>query len=431
MGNNSFNVPSSSPNNFVQIQLKSFICLPGQAIEGNLLLKSSKQLKFGKVLFQVKQVEWWLIHKTKKTATNQTQVSTVILEYPHLINMNLTNGISIPFSFVVPNYVLPSFEYSLYDKQGNIRNQLFVNIDELQLNTYVFIVIQKPPSSLNSPLTVSSKEDSKVLGLVDKVLKKPNDKASGVELEVSYQKDNYAFFDTIPVNIKLESAGSKLAVKKVECELRRRIKFLVYSKDEKALTWDETVYKQDLPVTTPNQTFNVQVTVAENDKMYNRYVMNQTHLTFPDKRQIITCLPSVSSSMFLCEYFIHVVAVYDQLIPVFKNVVVDLPLVISHYSTSANGNEMMMNANLQQINQQFNQGLNQIYGVNSAVYPMQQQMPMQMGQMPGMPQQQQMPMQMNNNMPQQQFINYPTEEQITNQGNSSGVPPNAGGYPTF
>jgi hypothetical protein len=300
---------------------------------------------------------------------------------------------------VLPNYVLPSFEFTLVDKAGNIRNILLIDIDELQLNAAAFILIQKPPTTLGSPLVVSSKQESKVLGLVDKVLKKPNDKASGVELEVSYQKDNYAFFDTIPLTIKLESSGSKLPVKKVECEFKRRIKFLVYSKEEKSLTWDETVYKQDLTVTTPDQTFNVAVTIAENDKMYNRYIIDQKLLTFPDKRQIITCLPSVSSSMLLCEYYVHVVAVYDQLIPVFKNVVVDLPIVVSHYC----GNTMM-NSNLQQINQQFNQGLNEINGVSNMMYPTQQQ---------------------------QQYNNYPTEEQVANQGNNSGVPPTVGGYPNF
>lgn len=400
MGNNNSSAQSNNKDNFVKIQLKSYIYLPGQTIEGSLFLKSSKQLKFGKIIFQVQQLEQWVAAKGKKSAKNQTKVSTVILEYPHLINTSLSNGITIPFSFVLPNYVLPSFEFTLVDKAGNIRNILLIDIDELQLNAAAFILIQKPPTTLGSPLVVSSKQESKVLGLVDKVLKKPNDKASGVELEVSYQKDNYAFFDTIPLTIKLESSGSKLPVKKVECEFKRRIKFLVYSKEEKSLTWDETVYKQDLTVTTPDQTFNVAVTIAENDKMYNRYIIDQKLLMFPDKRQIITCLPSVSASMLLCEYYVHVVAVYDQLIPVFKNVVVDLPVVVSHYCENT-----VMNSNLQQINQQFNQGLNEINGASSVVYPPQQQ--------------------------QQQYNNYPTEEQVANQGNNSGMPPTMGGYPNF
>jgi hypothetical protein len=86
---------------------------------------------------------------------------------------------------------------------------------------------------------------------------------------------------------------------------------------------------------------------------------------------------------------------------VFKNVVVDLPVVVSHYC----GNTIM-NSNLQQINQQFNQGLNQINGVSNVGYPMQQQQ-------------------------QQQYNDYPTEEQVANQGNINGVPPTVGGYPNF
>ena len=343
----------------LQILLEKNTFFPGECIRGCLQLKSSKPLKFGQILYQVKQTEYWNVRKTQTkniNKTNQNPITNLLLNYPNLKNISLSNGVSIPFSIQLPSYVIPSLEYSLVDRQAFIRNELHVRIEELNAFACVYIVIKKPAMILNSPLTINSTSNTKILGIgfLDQ---------GSVILEGVYPTNNFAFFSCIPLQITLKSSSSKIKVKTLKVKMLRRVKFLDHVKEDKNLIWEEEIFSTAQGITSKDTTYNFNIQVIEPENIFNRYAIGNTGMNITDKRQIITFLPSVTSGMISCEYFIHAEAEYDSFIPMFKNPVLEMPLSITHQSNET----LTQSMNL--LNQQIDQNLNQLNGAVNNNYP--------------------------------------------------------------
>ena len=350
--------PSSS-GALLQIVLEKNIFFPGECIRGTIQLKSNQTLKFGQILYQVKQTEYWNFKKSQSkniNKTNQNPIVNLLLNYPNLANISLANGISIPFSIQLPSYVIPSLEYSLVDKQAFIRNELNVRIDELNVFAGIFIIIKKPAMVLNSPFTINSTSNTKPFGIgfLDQ---------GSVILEGVYPTNNYAFFSCIPLQISLKSSSSKIKVKQLKVKMLRRIKFLDHVKEDKNLIWEEVLFSTVQGITSKDTTYNFNIQVIEPEYIFNRYALGNTGMNITDKRQIINFLPSVTSGMISCEYFIRAEAEYDSIIPMFKNPVLEMPLSITHQS-----NEQLTQS-VNQFHQQFDQNLNQLNGVVDNNYP--------------------------------------------------------------
>ena len=350
--------PSSS-GALLQIVLEKNIFFPGECIRGTIQLKSNQTLKFGQILYQVKQTEYWNFKKSQSkniNKTNQNPIVNLLLNYPNLANISIANGISIPFSIQLPSYVIPSLEYSLVDKQAFIRNELNVRIDELNVFAGIFIIIKKPPMVLNSPFTINSTSNTKPFGIgfLDQ---------GSVILEGVYPTNNYAFFSCIPLQISLKSSSSKIKVKQLKVKMLRRIKFLDHVKEDKNLIWEEVLFSTVQGITSKDTTYNFNIQVIEPEYIFNRYALGNTGMNITDKRQIINFLPSVTSGMISCEYFIRAEAEYDSIIPMFKNPVLEMPLSITHQS-----NEQLTQS-VNQFHQQFDQNLNQLNGVVDNNYP--------------------------------------------------------------
>ena len=343
----------------LQILLEKNTFFPGECIRGCLQLKSSKPLKFGQILYQVRQTEYWNVRKTQTkniNKTNQNPITNLLLNYPNLKNISLSNGVSIPFSIQLPSYVIPSLEYSLVDRQAFIRNELHVRIEELNAFACVYIVIKKPAMILNSPLTINSTSNTKILGIgfLDQ---------GSVILEGVYPTNNFAFFSCIPLQITLKSSSSKIKVKTLKVKMLRRVKFLDHVKEDKNLIWEEEIFSTAQGITSKDTTYNFNIQVIEPENIFNRYAIGNTGMNITDKRQIITFLPSVTSGMISCEYFIHAEAEYDSFIPMFKNPVLEMPLSITHQSNET----LTQSMNL--LNQQLDQNLNQLNGAVNNNYP--------------------------------------------------------------
>ena len=107
------------------------------------------------MLFSINQTESWnLKFFNKITTSNSNSVSIIdtLLTFEKLANCSLTEGVTIPFSFQFPNKMTPSFEYSLYEKQGYVRNELRVRIIELNSFTSCYIVILEPSKITSLPI---------------------------------------------------------------------------------------------------------------------------------------------------------------------------------------------------------------------------------------------------------------------------------------
>lgn len=348
-------IPSS--NSFLQVLLEKNIFFPGEPIKGCLQIKSSKPINYGQILYQIKQTEYWNVKKYEHinfTKSSSDIIVNSMFNYQNLIGIPLAEGISLPFSILLPQYMIPSLEYSLVDRQAYIRTELIVRIQELNLYAITFIVIQKPAAILNSPLILSSKRTTKILGLIN---------LGNVEIEGSYPTNNFSFFGNIPLQVKINASTSRLKLKSVLVKLLRRIKFLDHVKEDKYLIWDEELYHTTSNITTNNCSFDYNIVILEPEKIFNRYCLGSSGLNITDKRQLINFLPSVTSSMISCEYFIKIEAEYNSSFHLSKNPVLEMPLSITHQSADQTSQSIC------QMYQQVNQGLNQVNGVVNNNYP--------------------------------------------------------------
>ena len=125
----------------------------------------------------------------------------------------------------------------------------------------------------------------------------------------------------------------------------------------------EVLFNTTQGITSKDTTYNFNIQVIEPENIFNRYALGNTGMNITDKRQIINFLPSVTSGMISCEYFIRAEAEYDSLIPMFKNPILEMPLSITHQS-----NEQLTQS-VNQFHQQFDQNLNQLNGVVDNNYP--------------------------------------------------------------
>lgn len=323
--------------NNLQMILERVVFFPGEIIKGTLQIKTKNPLVYPQINYQIIQDEYWKCHG--QSGVEKTKIANATLNYPGLKDVPLKDGVSIPFTIQIPTFAIPSFEYSLSDKVSYIRAYCFASINELSLQTQAFIIIRKPAILLESPLSFSLSSPTKVLGLFDQ---------GPIKIEASYPTNSYGFFSFIPINIKIDSTKSKLKVKRLKTALKRKIKFLQHVKENSSLIWVDDLFSVEEEVSEKLVNYNYNIQVIEPDNIYNRYCITNTGINFGDKRQIITFLPSLFTSMLLCEYYIQIDVSFDALINITtKEPKVIMPLSIGHFGNNEDVSQSMLSANQQ------------------------------------------------------------------------------------
>ena len=144
--------------------------------------------------------------------------------------------------------------------------------------------------------------------------------------------------------------------------------------------------------------------------VFNKYDINFNQIQMNDRTQMINFIPSVNSSMIICEYFIKIKAKLDSLIHK-ESPFVEMPIDVNHvntanmnyYQNTAPNGLNAFNNQLNQINQ--NGELPQDYPTEAMIQQQQQNNPYQMQQQ-------------GNFHPQQNNYNPGGNNQIFNQQNN-------------
>ncbi|MCQ2820554.1 MAG: hypothetical protein MJ252_25090 [archaeon] len=394
-----------------QIKLDKTIFLPGQMLTGKLQLVGKASMKFGNVTYTILEEEFWSVNRILAGKENNHRTNTVFnitLNYPNLVNTSLEKGATIPFQIQLPNFLKPSFEYSTSEKTGSIRNILSIVIEELGIRYNAFFIIQKGPEVLQSPLSLSTKESGKILGLIGK---------GDVQITASYPRNNFVFFEHIPLKIQINSSKSKTKIKKVEVRLNRVIKFLMDGKEDKMYrTIEDELFYKSYDMLNNDLIINDTIQIIEPPKIYEKYVISTQGFNITDKTQLILFLPSMNTTTFNCTYWIQIDAIFDQVINILKNPTLNMPLMIGHI---ANVN-VTTTPTVASFNQQFQQNVNNINSGNAgmpynSINMMQPQpgMPQNMPQNPMMQPQPGMPQNMPQNMPQYDKPTYQPDQQVS------------------
>ena len=397
----------------INVSFNSNFVFPGEVLTGNIRV-SSKQVKFtsGNVTFRINQSELWNIPYKKSSVTLINNLNSIISNdqpivqnnfqetsrqtfcYKNLIGKDLSKGENLQININLPPYLLPSFEYSMYDKKAFIRTFIDIIFNDWNVKKTYVLIVKKPITPINSPLTVTWKGNSGLLGVF---------KSDELKLEANFPSNSYTFFNVIPLNIKF--SGKSKDIKYIHVKLLRKIKFLEHGKKTK-YEYEDLLFEQK--ENNIQNTMNLFYSIPLMDPMsvFNQYDVNFSQIQISDRSQIINFIPSVNSSMITCEYLIKIKAKLDTLIHK-ESPFIEMPIDVSHVN-SANIN-YYNNVTPNAINS-FNNQLNQIN---------------QNGELPEDFPTEEMVQQQNNPYPQQQQqINYnnqgnfqPVQQQI--QGNNN------------
>ena len=330
----------------MHINLMKNIFFPGETIKGKIFLRSGNFFEKGVINYNIfgheKITE---MNKNKIECNNSTKIYHASLEYPGLINYSLSKGIEIPFTITLPSYILPSFEYSINNNYGYIKNYLHVEIPELNLVKEKFIIIRRPNIKLNTPLVFKSEKNEKLYGIFNK---------GCPILKTSFDKNYYYFNEEIVVKICFNHNNSKFNVKNVNVKLIRNIIFklkenhenqniiFLYNKNKENIKIDDIIYcdelfyesinlyeKIDINNENKDINFDVKFKLEEPEKIFNKNNVPYLNLGLLDKSNLILFLPSFESSLFKCEYLIKIEAIYDTILPI-QNIIINMPISVYH-----------------------------------------------------------------------------------------------------
>ena len=330
----------------MHINLMKNIFFPGETIKGKIFLRSGNFFEKGVINYNIfgheKITE---MNKNKIECNNSTKIYHSSLEYPGLINYSLSKGIEIPFTITLPSYILPSFEYSINNNYGYIKNYLHVEIQELNLVKEKFIIIRRPNIKLNTPLVFISEKNEKLYGIFNK---------GCPILKTSFDKNYYYFNEEIVVKICFNPNNSKFNVKNVDIKLIRNIIFklkenhenqniiFLYNKNKENIKIDDIIYsdelfyesinlneKKDINNRNKDINFDVKFKLEEPEKIFNKNNVPYLNLGLLDKSNLILFLPSFDSSLFKCEYIIKIEAIYDTILQI-QNIIINMPISVYH-----------------------------------------------------------------------------------------------------
>lgn len=269
------------PGTKLEILLEKVYYFPGEIIKGSILVKSDKILKNGQLLFSINQTESWNLKFFNKITTSHCNSMFIIdslLSFEKLTNCSLTEGVTIPFSFQFPNKMTPSFEYSLYEKQGYVRNKLRVRIIELNSFTSCYIVILEPAKITSSPISLISEDHSKIMIIFG---------LDNLFIEGTIPSDNFSFFSSIPLQVVIKSQAANLPIHKIIVKLKRRINFLKDYQPDSFLEYEDELYSTSLEKCTKDTVYSINLQINEPDQYLSRYNLENINMSTFDKKDIL------------------------------------------------------------------------------------------------------------------------------------------------
>ena len=122
--------------------------------------------------------------------------------YTNLSNNNIYNGVTIPFQILIPQKAKSSLEFIHTAKiYGYSRTYLNIELPDYGNQAKLLIFIQKAPTPLKSELSIVKSVTKKKLGIFGS--------GNNVNFQGSYPKNSFGFNEICPIDIKIDTFGSK------------------------------------------------------------------------------------------------------------------------------------------------------------------------------------------------------------------------------
>ena len=342
----------------MEVNLNKTNFYPKEIIKGEIKLymqnnspREPQKLNNAKILFNLIHREYWQNHENAPPNNNKSSIiidsnnplssegnypddckhyqEKIIFSKKESYN-NLPNAqfpeVVIPFQVLIPENANPSLEFihtcTIY---AYSRSYLSIELPDTGNKAKLLIFIQKFPKPLESELTIIKSVTKKKLGFIGS--------GNNVNFQGSYPKNCYSFNEICPINIKLDTFGSKENIKSISVTLKRKINFL---QNGIAAIFKFNEYSTDLWQNTMSsfekaQDFNFNIPIIETDKVFMQRKSLFLDVNSVSKQNLICLLPSYVGQFIKCEYYFQIKVNFDSML--LKDPEFIMPLDIGHYPT--------------------------------------------------------------------------------------------------
>lgn len=342
----------------MEVNLNKTNFYPKEIIKGEIKLymqnnspREPQILNNAKILFNLIHREYWQNHENAPQSSNKSSIiidsnnplsdegkypddckhyqEKIIFSKKEPYN-SLPNAqfpeVVIPFQVLIPENANPSLEFIHTAKvYAYSRTYLNIELPDTGNKAKLLIFIQKFPKPLESELTIIKSVTKKKLGFIGA--------GNNVNFQGSYPKNCYSFNEICPINIKLDTFGSKENIKSISVILKRKINFL---QNGIAALFKFNEYATDLWQNTMSsfekaQDFNFNIPIIETDKVYMQRKSIFFDVNSVSKQNLVCLLPSYVGQFIKCEYFFQIKVNFDSML--LKDPEFIMPLDIGHYPT--------------------------------------------------------------------------------------------------
>lgn len=343
----------------MQIYLYKLHFYPGEVLQGEIklffksnILNSSKIINNTIVSFSLIHREYWQNHDNKNSNQNLINTpnisinpgnshpvsdeGTMLDDNNHLKEeiifskkekyknaQIIQNCISLPFQIIIPEKIKPSLEF-LYTSQIYAYSRTFLNIELPEYGNYakLLLFILKYPTPLKSELTLNKSVVKKKLGFFGA--------GNNVNFQGSYPKNSYGFSEICPLNIKLDTYGSKEAIKSISIILKRKLSFLqngikpFFNINE----YCDDLWQNTMSSFESAQDFNFNIPLNESLKIIMQRKSLFVDINSVNKQNLICLLPSYEGNFLRCEYYIQIKVIFQSLL--IKDPEFIMPIDVGH-----------------------------------------------------------------------------------------------------
>ena len=246
--------------------------------------------------------------------------------YTNLLNNTIQYGITIPFQILIPEKARPSLEFlhtaKIYAYSRTILN---IELPDYGNEAKLLIFIQKSPTNLKSDLTITKSVTKKKLGIFGS--------GNNVNFQGSYPKNAYGFNEVCPIDIKIDTFGSKESIKNISVTLKRKVLFIdnIIKSFLKINEYVDDLWNNSMSSFPSSQDFKFNIPLNESNKIFIQRKSLFVDLNSISKQSLICLLPSYEGQLIKCEYFISVKVAFDSLL--IKDPEFIMPLDIGHTPT--------------------------------------------------------------------------------------------------
>jgi len=324
-------IKNLTKSNIMSLEFEKEFYYESQECKGFVDFHPLSSISFGDILIRMRVMECWVYYENEKKTHSEIN-NQVILEQKlnchQFFNLQVGQSIQlpagtykIPFSFILPKNLQPSFELPIPNRSAYLRYTLTAELlsSFQKTMTQEFILIKSRPIII--PTAVKHDNYKKVydIGII------PRGK-SGISL--SMVENNYKINDIIPLTVDIDNTNCDRVVSGIKLTLKRHVVF--YKKNEEyPFTVKIFRKKYDVfiqPGSKGTFRYEIQLRDSELKGFVYRRELNPYYKQINDLNLL---LPSLNSNLFKCDYKLKATTYFDFLSRKGSRPRIEVPLYVT------------------------------------------------------------------------------------------------------